>query len=245
MEHDHCCVNFCSNDKRNKIGYNLYFFDFFSEWFIEIETDRRYKARWRAGFRGKSRVVIFISDRLFLMIEDSASSFLIYDYWTGLNLQKNWGRFSSACWSTNFFLLLRFVLSAVFTFLDPCKLRCFRRVSPFIVLYIFSGLRWAEHTRVKPFFIWKIRLKPQIITRINEGESHYYMIPNPNESKQQNITMCVWAKSKIKKTYYKKNIRFINWIQVYGHYRRRTPAIGFHFDLMSHHSYVIANVVSK
>ena len=28
-------------------------------------------------------------------------------------------------------------------------------------------------------------------------------------------------------------------------YRRRTPAIGFHFDLMSHHSYVIANVVSK
>ena len=30
-----------------------------------------------------------------------------------------------------------------------------------------------------------------------------------------------------------------------GTYRRRTPAIGFHFDLMSHYSYVIANVVSK
>ena len=149
MEHDHCCVNFCSNDKRNKIGYNLYFFDFFSEWFIEIETDRRYKARWRAGFRGKSRVVVFISDRLFLLIEDSASSFLIYDYWTGLNLQKIEVA-SLLLASPQFFLLLQFVLSAVFTFLGPCKLRCFRRVSPFIVLYIFSGLKWAEHTRIEP-----------------------------------------------------------------------------------------------
>ena len=88
MAHDHCCVNFCSNDKRNKSGENLSFFNFFSERLIEIETDRRYKARWRAGFRGKSRVVIFISDRLFLLIEDSASRFLSYDYWTGLNWQK-------------------------------------------------------------------------------------------------------------------------------------------------------------
>ena len=68
------------------------------------------------------------------------------------------------------FLFLQFVLSALFTLLGPCKLRCFRRVSPVIVLNISSGLKWAEHTRAEPFFIWQIRLKPQIIARINEGE---------------------------------------------------------------------------
>ena len=43
----------------------------------------------------------------------------------------------------------------------------------------------------------------------------------------------MWTDEKVKQT-------FLQHL-----YRRRTPAIGFHFDLMSHHSYVIANVVSK
>ena len=135
-----------------------------------------------------------------------------------IELTKNWCRFSSACYSANFFLFLQFVLSALFTLLGPCKLRCFRRVSPVIVLNISSGLKWAEHTRVEPFFIWQIRLKPQIIARINEGESHYYILPNPSKKKQtkhNHVRLTAWAKSKIK-TSFKKNTRFINWIQCYG-----------------------------
>ena len=178
MAHDHCCVNFCSNDKRNKSDENLSFFNFPS-------NARRYWARWRAGFRGKSRVVTdellearVISDPLFLSIEDLASSFL----WllNRTELTKNWGRFSPICWSAIFFYPCIFFLLVLFALLGPCKLRCFRRVSPVIVLYISSGLKWAECTRVEPFFIWQIRFKPHIIALINEGESHYYILPNPS-----------------------------------------------------------------
>ena len=54
---------------------------------MEIEMDCGYKARWRAGFRGKSRVVTgelsdarVIGDRLFLSTEDSARCFLAIKY---------------------------------------------------------------------------------------------------------------------------------------------------------------------
>ena len=61
--------------------------------------DRRYKARWRAGFRGKSRVVTgglsdarVIGDRLFLSIENSASSFFfiheIFIYFISISLDS-------------------------------------------------------------------------------------------------------------------------------------------------------------
>ena len=111
MAHDHCCVNFCSNDKRNKSGENLSFFNFPS-------NARRYWARWRAGFRGKSRVVTdkllearVISDPLFLSIEDLASSFL----WllNRTELTKNWGRFSPICWSANFFYPCNFFVGTL------------------------------------------------------------------------------------------------------------------------------------
>ena len=178
MAHDHCCVNFCSNDKRNKSGENLSFFNFPS-------NARRYWARWRAGFRGKSRVVTdkllearVISDPLFLSIEDLASSFFmtIEPYWIDKELRS----LLSYLLVRKFFLPLQFFLLVLFALLGPCKLRCFRRVSPVIVLYISSGLKWAEHTRVEPFFIWQIRFKPHIITLINEGESHYCILPNPS-----------------------------------------------------------------
>ena len=132
-----------------------------------------------------------ISDRLYLSIEDSASSFF-------MTIEPDWinKELTSLLFCLLFckiFLFLQFVLSALFTLLGPCKLRCFSRVSPIIVLNISSGLKWAEHTRVEPFFIWQIRLKPQIIARINEGESHYYTSPNPSKLKnKQNITMFVW-----------------------------------------------------
>ena len=74
--------------------------------------DYRYKATWRAGFRGELEWVTselldarVISDRLFLSIEDSASSFLWLLKW--IELKKNWRRLSSACKSSIFNLFCR------------------------------------------------------------------------------------------------------------------------------------------
>ena len=74
----HCCVNFCSNDKRNKSGENLSFFNF-PIISIEIEMDCRYmQDEWPDFEVRKNRVVTnelldarVISDRLYLSIEDS------------------------------------------------------------------------------------------------------------------------------------------------------------------------------
>ena len=128
-----------------------------------------------------------ISDRLYLSIEDSASSFF-------MTIEPDWinKELTSLLFCLLFrkiFLSLQFVLSALFTLLGPCKLRCFRRVSPVIVLNISSGLKWAEHTRVEPFFIWQIRLKPQIIARENLIITHHQIQVNKNK---QNITTFVW-----------------------------------------------------
>ena len=77
MALDHCCVNFCSNDKRKKSGENLSFFNFppndllRSKW---IGATRRGKSRDVTGELSDIRV---IGDRLFLSTEDSASSFYL------------------------------------------------------------------------------------------------------------------------------------------------------------------------
>ena len=45
MAHDHCCVNFCSNNQRNERGENLSFFNFpsndllGSKWIAAIRRD--------------------------------------------------------------------------------------------------------------------------------------------------------------------------------------------------------------
>ena len=81
IAHDHCCVNFCSNDKLNKNSENLSFFNFplndllRSKWIAATRRDEGPNfdvSRVETGELLDTRV---IGDRLFFSIEDSASSF--------------------------------------------------------------------------------------------------------------------------------------------------------------------------
>ena len=112
--------------------------------------DCRYKVRWEPDFvvTGELLDARVISDRLSLSIEDSASTFL----WQLNRIEptKNWRHSSSAC---NLFCR-RSLPALVHANCDGT-----------IVTYISSGLKWAEHTRVEPSFIWKIRLNPKIISK--------------------------------------------------------------------------------
>ena len=110
------------------------------------------RSKWIAATRldegpdfevSKSRVVTsallaarVISDRFCLSIADSASNLF--------NFFFNDEELTSLLFCflvRKVFFLQQFVLSALFTLLSPCKLRCLRSVSPVIILNIFSGLK--------------------------------------------------------------------------------------------------------
>ena len=106
MAHDHCCVNFCSNDKGNKSDENLFFFNFLLHHLLRLAVTRQdegpdFKVSRSCIVTSELLDACIISDWHSLSIKESASNFL----WllNQIELTKNW--FSSTCWSAKFFTL--------------------------------------------------------------------------------------------------------------------------------------------
>ena len=80
MANDHCCVNFCTNDKRNESGKDLSFFNFpsnktqRSQWIAAIKQDEGPLFKVSATSYEQQAVKC----RRFTIVTD-IESFLIYD----------------------------------------------------------------------------------------------------------------------------------------------------------------------
>ena len=53
MAHDHCCVNYCTNDKRNESGQNLSFFNF--------PKNSSQRSKWIAAIKGDEGMLFQVS----------------------------------------------------------------------------------------------------------------------------------------------------------------------------------------